>query len=306
MTPLRQFTPVATACLLTVALHAAAGAKDRAAVEIPFDSVHGVVIVHVKLDGHGPFAMMLDTGADPSIVDLATARSIGMKIASQGGQGSGTGTDANLAYSTRMEAVALGAFQARRVDAQAMDLSGLSKALGVPIQGVLGRSLMKGRVFQIDYPGQVVRFYTVSPLRGRQAAPDTPRRTTLRYRYQDDLLLAGVKVDGQPAVANLDTGSNGAFQFAPQAVGLLGLAAEQARATPGHSTGFNGEGANRTGQVDEVDVGSLVVAHPAAVFYAKGSGRDDVGWSVRIGGAFLKDFVVTIDDVSHRVRIEKP
>jgi hypothetical protein len=297
---------VAAALLAAAAFHAAAHAGSSVVTTIPFDFVRGAVIVHVTLDGQGPFAMMLDTGADPSIVDIATARTIGMKIAAKGEQGSGGGTNVNLAYETMMNAVTLGSLQATHVAAAAMDLSGIARTLGVPLQGVLGRSLLKGRAFEIDYPKQIVRFFAASASSGCNSLPDTPRRTTLRYRYRDDVLLSGVKINGKPALANLDTGSNSTFQIAPKAVEVFGLAADEARGTVGESTGFNGSARNRTGQVDEVEVGSIAIEHPTVTFAGKATGRDDVRWYVRIGNGFLKDVVLTVDDVCHTVRIEKP
>ena len=297
---------VAAVVLAAAAFHADAHAGSRVVTTVPFDFVRGTVIVHVTLDGQGPFAMMLDTGADPSIVDLETARTVGMKIAAKGEQGSGSGTDVNLAYGTVMNAVALGSLRATHVAAAAMDLSGIAGTLGVPLQGVLGRSLLKGRAFEIDYPKRIVRFFAVSASSGCKSLPDTPQRTTLRYRYRDDVLVSGVKINGKPALANLDTGSNSTFQVAPKAVSMFGLAADEARGTVSQSTGFNGRAQNRTGQIDKVDVGSISIDHPTVTFAAKGTGRDDVGWSVRIGNGFLKDFALTVDDVCHTIRIEKP
>jgi hypothetical protein len=42
------------------------------------------------------------------------------------------------------------------------------------------------------------------------------------------------------------------------------------------------------------------------VFYGKGTGRDNEAWGLRIGNAFLKDFVVTIDDQSHVITLKRP
>jgi hypothetical protein len=49
-------------------------------VEIPFDFVRNEIILQVKVDGKGPFNMMLDTGTDPSAVDLATAKELGLEL----------------------------------------------------------------------------------------------------------------------------------------------------------------------------------------------------------------------------------
>ena len=168
-----QLQTLVLLCLMATKCACAAERPASIKTEMSFDLVHGAVIVSATLEGRGPFAMILDTGADPSIVDIQTARALGMKIASQGEQGVGTGTAVNLAYSTSLRTVTLGSTRAEHVDALAMDLSGLSKALGIPIQGVLGRSFMKGRAFQIDYPKHVVRFYKGSALHRSGEAADT-------------------------------------------------------------------------------------------------------------------------------------
>ena len=62
-------------------------------VEVPFEFFHNEIIVQVKVDGKGPFNMMLDTGTDPSAVDLTTAKELGLKLSSAGGPVSGGGSD---------------------------------------------------------------------------------------------------------------------------------------------------------------------------------------------------------------------
>ena len=42
------------------------------------------------------------------------------------------------------------------------------------------------------------------------------------------------------------------------------------------------------------------------MFYGKGTGRDDAAWGLRIGNAFLKNFVVTVDYQRHLVTLERP
>lgn len=68
----------------------------QAVIEVPFELIHGAIIVPATVNGAGPFWMMLDTGADPSIVELGTAKIAGLKIAASGQQGSGGGTSHNF------------------------------------------------------------------------------------------------------------------------------------------------------------------------------------------------------------------
>jgi Aspartyl protease len=78
-------------------------------IEIPFEFIHESIVVQATVNGHGPFWMLLDTGADPSIVELGTAKRVGLKIATKGQQGSGGGAGGNLAMKPRCRCYSLAA-----------------------------------------------------------------------------------------------------------------------------------------------------------------------------------------------------
>jgi predicted aspartyl protease len=292
-----------TPCLQVLAQ---APAGKQTVIEVPFDFIHRSIVVQATVNGHGPFWMLLDTGADPSIVELETAKSIGLKISANGQQGSGGGTGDNLAYETSLPEVQLGGLTASNVDALAMDLSKLSSALGRPISGVLGYSLLKMRIVQIDYPNCKLRFYTSAPSCAGAARTHSSRCTTLSFRYKDDMLASGVTVEGKPVTTNVDTGSNSNFQLTPTAVDKLGLSEDVARAHATSSVGFNGNLKNLEGKVRNVTVGTISVNDPTVVFFGKGMGMDKEPWDLRIGNAFLQNFVVTLDYPHGRITLAGP
>jgi len=104
--------------------------------------------------------MMLDTGTNPSAIDIATARELGLKLDSIGSKPTGGGSGVNLAYGTKLPLVEFGGITAKNIEAAAIDLTKISERLGKPLQGVLGHSVLNGRIVQIDYPNHVVRFYS--------------------------------------------------------------------------------------------------------------------------------------------------
>ena len=268
-------------------------------VEVPFDFVRNEIIVQVKVDGKGPFNMMLDTGTDPSVIDLATAKELGLKLSSAAGPVSGGGTDKTLAYETKLPLVEAGGLTVKNVSAVALGLSKMSERLGKPLAGVLGHSLLNGRIVQIDYPKHVVRFYSTSPF------SNTSKRTVLRFRYDDNVLIDDVFVNGKKMVGNLDTGSSGSFNLTPAAVSYLGLEEEVNRARVSTSVGYNNTSENREGKVSNITIGGISVDGPSVIFFGKGAGRDKKPWGVNIGNVFLKDFVVTIDYRSKLITLEK-
>ena len=275
-------------------------------VEVPFEFHKNEVILQVKVNGKGPLNMMLDTGTDPSAIDINTAKDLGLKLDAIGHKASGGGTETNLAYYTRLPLVELSGLTAKNVDAAAIDLSKVSERLGRPLHGVLGHSLLHGRIVQFDYPNRVVRFYSQSPFSKAADQPNTSKRTVLRFRYSDNVLIDDVFVNGKKIVGNFDTGSSGSFDLTPAAVTLLGLEEEVKKGEVSSSVGYNGAGENRKGKVNNVTVGGISVENPQVTFFGKGTGRDKVVWGMNIGNVFLKDFVVTIDYRSKLITLERP
>src|SRR5215203_3381028 len=92
-------------------------------VEIPFDFYRNEIILQVKVNGKGPFNMMLDSGTDPSAIDLTTAKDIGLKLHPLGKPAEGGGTDVNLTYYTELPLVEVAAFTVKNVETLAIDLS---------------------------------------------------------------------------------------------------------------------------------------------------------------------------------------
>ena len=216
------------------------------------------------------------------------------------------GTSINLAYKTQLPLLELGSLSVKNVAALAIDLSKMSEALGKPIHGVLGYSLLGQRIVQIDYPKRVVRFYLKSPFPKTANQANNRKLTVLPFRYHDDILSNGVSVNGKRVVANFDTGSNGNFQLTPAAVLDLELEEEVGNAQVSKSVGFNGVAENRKGKVKNITVGGISIDEPTVIFFGKGTGRDKKAWGINIGNAFLKDFVVTIDFQRKVITLERP
>ena len=281
--------------------------KSQAPVfEAPFDFYRNEIILQVKINGKGPLNMMLDTGTDPSGIDVTTARELGLKLEPLGKPATGGGTDVNLTYYTKLAVVEVGGLTVKNLETLAIDLSKISERLGKPLHGVLGHSLLNGRVVQIDYPNRKMRIYSQSPFSKAANQPNTAKRTVVSFRYDDNVLVDDVFVNGKKVVANFDTGSNGGFQLTPAAVSYLGLQEQFDQAQVSTSVGFNGVSENREGEVSNVTVGGISVEAPAVVFFGKGTGRDKKPWGINIGNSFLKDFVVTIDYRRKSITLERP
>jgi len=275
-------------------------------VEVPFEFLRNQIVIQVMVDGKGPFNMLLDTGTDPSAVDLRAANEIGLKVSSSGHKATGTGTDVNLAYATKLPRVKIGSLEAKDIEAAAIDLTKISARMERPISGVLGQSFLKKRIVQIDYPKRVVRFYSTSPFSKTASEQDTPTLTSLSFRYEDNVLIDNIWVNGKKMTANFDTGSSGSFDLTPAAVSGLGMDDEVSKAKVVTSVGYNGSSENREGHLKNVKIGSISVDDARVTFFGKGTGHDKKAWGINIGNGFLKDYVVTIDYQRKTIRLERP
>ena len=272
-------------------------------VEVPFAFVQNEIVLQVTLNDRGPFTMLLDTGTDPSAVDFVTARDLGLERGRPGGN-SGT---VRRPYLLRFARVGVGAVIATNVTAAATDLSKVSERFGMPLHGVLGHSFLNGRIVQVDYPRRVVRFYSVSPIGRSGDAQESSDYVKMAFRYDDNVLVDGIRVNGHTVTGDIDTGSDGAFKFTPKAVTDLGLDEDLRNARPTTSAGYDGVRNNFEGQLrSSVTVGTIVVESPPVVFFGKGAVSEDKPWGVNIGNGFLKDYVVTIDYKSKVIVLQRP
>src|SRR5262249_39339112 len=157
----------------------AQASRDISFVEVPFDFYRNEIILQVKVNETATIDMLLDTGTNPSAIDLTTARGMGLKLDPVGRRVSGGGSGANLAYAAKLPLLRIGDLMAKNISALAIDLSEVSRHLGKPVQGILGHSFLNGRIMQIDYPKQAVRFYSASPYPKTANRPNTPQLTVL-------------------------------------------------------------------------------------------------------------------------------
>jgi len=277
-----------------------------APVEVPFEFVANQIIVQVKIAGKGPYSMLLDTDTDPSAIDLATARELGLRLDARSFPASGGGADANLVQLTRLSTVELGDVIAKDVSAGAIDLTKLSAKLERPIHGVLGYSFLKDRIVQIDYAASKIRFYTVTPYIGIQNSPNTVNKIALPFRYDEGVVIDSVFINGQKLKATLDTGSSGTFALTPEAVAMLGLEEAEQKGPVEKSVGYNGEYESKSGLLKSVRIGRLSVESAPTAFWSPGTGHDKKNFQVNIGNGFFKDYLMTFDFRGKIVVFEKP
>lgn len=175
-------------------------------LELPFEFTASQVMFQARAGGL-PLTVMLDTAVDPSALDSAAAKALGVQSgAEQAGDGFGSGT-----FSYRpaiLEALSIRDQSFGPVEVAVGDLSALASRTGGRLDAILGYSFLKDHPVLIDYPANRLTIFS-----GRRGAEPAGCRQRYRFpvRFLSDeekiILIPGLRIGGTEILARLDTGS---------------------------------------------------------------------------------------------------
>jgi hypothetical protein len=132
-----------------VRLMSGAGFRDAGT---PFDTGPGgaFVLLPARINGRGPFRVLLDSGASSSVVSPTLAKDLGIRGQPVEAIGVGGSSVASLGV---LESLEVAGHVMTNVSAAVVDVFGYtSQAAGVPIDAILGYSFLKEFHVVIDYP----------------------------------------------------------------------------------------------------------------------------------------------------------
>ena len=276
---------------------AAADTEERGGampLSLPFRVTEDLVLLEAHLGDDGPFNVILDTGVNPSVIDLATARARGMPVQDKRPLAAqGVGTSSRPVYPARIEGLTLGSRVFPAIPAVAMDLAAMETALGRPLHGALGYSFLHSRAVRIDYPGRMITVYDGPAPIGTEDGQGLPARIV-----DTSLMVDSVFVNGRRVGVHLDTGAGPALTISTDAVDRLGLADVRAEAVAGQVRGARGTAPVWRATVDSIRVGGAVVSDVEVAFAPWVQGADGI-----LGNGFLRHFVLVLDYAAGSVHI---
>lgn len=131
---------------------------DSAAGEVPFDYAgpnQTAVVVPVRINGTGPYQLVLDTGATFTCVDVGIRDRLALP-ARRGFVGVGVGVgQAGRMGLVRIDTLQVGAARVTDTSACVLNLSQF-RDLGVPVVGLLGLSFLKEFRVSLDFRRKVL------------------------------------------------------------------------------------------------------------------------------------------------------
>jgi len=277
---------------------------------LPFEFLHDEIIVEFKVNGEGPFLFLLDTGVDPSVVDLNVAEEAGLTVVLENaGEAEGVGMERVLIYPTEITNLRHGNFQFGNVEGLAVDLSKLGERIGIRLGGILGYSFLKNRSVEIDYQAETLTFF-------EEPSADEPcqdRNETsvcfwvpLESNTEEDMIpaLEAFFINGIPVRVSLDTGSSLALTVNPKTMESLGIDYTIDEGKTVIVRGARGEVERQSGVLASVRIGPFQIENVPALFTEE---NFDVS-SPRLGNVgnkILSQFTVTFDYVNSRIVFKK-
>lgn len=217
---------VATLAFATAAQSQPRTGSGAASRSIPFDFTRHAIGLNVSVKGKLLY-VLLDTGVDPSVIDLGRAKALGLPMqAGLGGEASGEGGGSSHVFPATIKALAIDGKAWGDVDALAMDMVGLSKQYGKTLDGILGYSFLVDKTVVIDYPASTVTFYKGShPVAAEMKQCKLHYATPLVFAGADDRIpvLPDFRFGEVKAKVSLDTGSNRGVSLFPAGLELQGV-----------------------------------------------------------------------------------
>ena len=259
-----------------------------------------LILLPIRVNGHGPFEFILDTGAGTSLLSAELAKKLNIKIIStKEGQSAGGKISVSLA---KVDSLALGEAKLDDVDVGIVDLSHIAKAIGTKIDGDVGYNFLKHFRIAIDYHDCEIRFDEPRRIErlGRSAKAEVPMRLASLAK---PLLLVQVHANGDgPFQFAIDTGTS-TTAIAPELAQELGLEGSTVGPlTTGGAQVNVTAGTLESFQVGRARIDDLVVV--VADFFSMLSQAVGVRLDGIVGYNFLRNFRVVIDYPGEKLRLE--
>lgn len=139
----------------------APGPSDAAlaanAPPIPFTMEANHIVFNVSVNGRPPIGFLLDTGADQNVMNSSRLEEFGLKIYAKTTT-TGGGNSADYAY-VAGATFTLPGVELHNQHVSAIDQTGIERALGVKLGGILGYDFISRFVVEIDYQKQSIMLH---------------------------------------------------------------------------------------------------------------------------------------------------
>lgn len=243
-------------------------------------------VVQVRIDGQGPFPMILDTGAGVTVLHRDLAEELGLEVEGETSLGAPTGSGSIAAQEHRLASVSLGSARFEGIRAVSWEDPGMLAALG-DVRGVLGFPTFGDLLYSVDLEAGRLVLSHGTLVEGDGSVPFTQRGRGLP--------TLEIEVGGKAVEAHFDTGNPGGLSLPADWIDSLSLVAQPR--SVGRVRTAGGESDLLSAQLEgRVRVAGVDFEDPQLMFME--------GLEVaNVGGQWLRGRVLEFDSIARRVRL---
>lgn len=244
--------------------------------------------------------VLIDTGTDPSAIDLELARQLGLPLG-EFALGHGAASDTIPYTETMLPWLRIGDLTLRNLFTLALDL----RSLPFHVDLVLGYNVLCQVVFHIDYAQRLLRLshadLGIPPVSSTGAVlplaffEHFPALTSVTLR--DEVCLP---------LATIDTGSNGGLTLGPDLAQRMGLHHNSETVTLAEGAGFGGRRDILRGSVETMSVGPFTLRDVELDTPGGGAGDLSRQGRANIGNRLLARFASVTLDYGRKMCVLEP
>jgi hypothetical protein len=301
-----QLQPAAVATFAPLKQNSSDVTMAASSVQLPFTMEANHIILQVQVNGHAPIGFLVDTGDCCETINTPRAAAFG--LSSYGSTASyGGGNLAQFSYASGATFTFPG-MELHNQHVDMLDQTGLEKALGVPLGGLLGYDFLSRFVVEIDYDAKIMTLHKPSSWHYTGHGVIVP----ITFDGGIPYLEAQISVPTQPAILAhmcMDFGAADTMTFNSPFVqkhNLVDLAGTDTRANKpaGLEKQFFAQ-TNMRGHIDVFRVGGLVAESIPVSLSANTSGAysDDI-FDGTVGEGIYTRYHVFLDYPHHRAIFE--
>lgn len=261
---------------------------ESGSTSVPFWLEGNHVLFAAKINGKGPFTMILDTGGQ-AVLTVATAKALAVQATGNtavGGVGDGV---EGSGYVHGLD-VQIGDFTLHDQTAMILDLPNLPPPARA-MQGMLGYELLRRVIVKVDYKTNMLTLSDPKTFDRKHAGIAIP------FDYSDHMPEVAGSFEGIKGRFRIDTGSGSELVVSSPAVLQHGL--RQRHPVGVRRTSAGGIGGTTTAYMtrsDDLTIGAIRFDHFVTNLSSqKGGAFADPSYTGNVGGGLLKRYVVTFD-----------
>lgn len=270
-------------------------ASGQGALKIPFETSANVIFVQVRVNQSEPLWFILDTGASFNVIKQKWAAATGLKL-EKGGK------DLEGAAVAKGVTISLPGVEISNQTLVAAPLASLEPRVGRAVDGILGYDIFKNFVVEIDYAAQLINLYEPKSYQYKGSGEIVP------VTIEDNTPFVRARI-AQPEATSaegkflIDTGASGALSVFGRFDEAHGFSKSLSKTLQDTGISSINQIRIRTGRVQRLEFGKLVVNYLVAVFTQASDNSDEVG-DGEIGGELLRRYKVIVDYSRGRIIFE--